>query len=117
MSNSPSVDPSESRSEALARIDTVERALEQLAATVRSQTAELQEVATAETPVTSPTPAAEPAAGGDDPEGSTEGARLVALDLIGRGISTEQAKERLRETFPGVDADAVLRAVGATPDA
>ena len=41
----------------------------------------------------------------------------LALDLIGRGISTEQAKERLRETFPGVDADAVLRAVGATPDA
>ena len=126
MSNSPSVDPSESRSEALARIDTVERALEQLAATVRSQTAELQEelgqvrlsvIEMHSHAVSKPPPAAEPAAGGDDPEGSTEGARLVALDLIGRGISTEQAKERLRETFPGVDADAVLRAVGATPDA
>jgi len=126
MSNSPSVDPSESRSEALARIDTVERALEQLAATVRSQTAELQEelgqvrlsvIEMHSHAVSRPAPAAEPEAGEDAPEGSTEGARLVALDLIGRGISTEQAKERLRETFPEVDADAVLRAVGATPDA
>jgi hypothetical protein len=127
MSDLPAGDPNDSRSEALARIETTERALEELAASVRSKTAELQEqlgqvrlsvIEMHSHAVSRPTPTAEPAAGGDDAhEGSTEGARLVALDLIGRGISTEQAKERLRETFPGVDADAVLRAVGATPDA
>lgn len=126
MSDLPAADPNDSRSEALARIETTERALEELAASVRSKTAELQEqlgqvrlsvIEMHSHAVSRPTPAAEPAAGADAPEGSTEGARLVALDLIGRGISTEQAKDRLRETFPGVDADAVLRAVGATPDA
>jgi hypothetical protein len=126
MSDLPAADPNDSRSEALARIETTERALEELAASVRSKTAELQEqlgqvrlsvIEMHSHAVSRRTPAAEPEAGGDAPEGSTEGARLVALDLIGRGISTEQAKERLRETFPGVDADAVLRAVGATPDA
>jgi hypothetical protein len=126
MSNSPSVDPSESRSEALARIDTVERALEQLAATVRSQTAELQEELgqvrlsviemhshAVSKPI--PTPLTEPPVGGDAPEGAAEGARLVALELVGRGITLDEAKERLREAFPGIDADRVLREVGATP--
>ncbi len=126
MSNSPSVDPNESRSEALARIDTVERALEQLAATVRSQTAELQEelgqvrlsvIEMHSHAVTkpAPTPLTEPPVGGDAPEGSAAGARLVALDLIGRGIALEQAEEQLREAFPGIDAERVLSEVGATP--
>lgn len=126
MSKSPLVDPSESRSEALARIDTVERALEQLAATVRSQTAELQEELgqvrlsviemhshAVSKPI--PTPLTEPPVGGDAPEGAAEGARLVALELVGRGITLDEAKERLREAFPGIDADRVLREVGATP--
>jgi hypothetical protein len=126
MSNSPSVDPSESRSEALARIDTVERALEQLAATVRSQTAELQEelgqvrlsvieMHSHAVSKLTPTPLTEPPVGGDAPEGSTEGARLVALELVGRGITLNEAKDRLSEAFPGIDADRVLREVGATP--
>ena len=126
MSNLPSVDPNQSRSEALARIDAVERALEQLLATVRSQAAEMQEelgqvrlgvIEMHAHAVSQPTPLTEPPVGGDAPEGSTEGARLVALDLIGRGTAADEVKERLRETFPGVDADKVLRAVGATPDA
>ena len=43
MTNSPSNDPQESRSAALARIEAVERSLEQLVASVRSSAAELQE--------------------------------------------------------------------------
>ncbi len=126
MSNSPSVDPNESRSEALARIDTVERALEQLAATVRSQTAELQEelgqvrlsvIELHSHAVTTPasTPRTESPIGGDAPEGAAAGARLVALELIGRGIALEQAEAQLREAFPGIDAERVLSEVGATP--
>ena len=126
MSNSPSVDPTESRAEALARIDSVERALEQLAATVRSQTAELQEelgqvrlsvieMHSHAVLKPAPTPLTEPPVGGDAPEGATEGARLVALDLVGRGVPLDEAKDRLREAFPGIDAERVLREVGATP--
>ncbi len=124
MSDLPAVDPNDSRSEALAKIETAERALEELAASVRSKTAELQEqlgqvrlsvIEMHSHAVSRPTPAAEPAAGGDAPEGSTEGARLVALDLIGRGIALEQAEEQLREAFPGIDAERVLSEVGATP--
>jgi hypothetical protein len=126
MSDLTAVDPNDSRSEALARIETAERALEELAGSVRSKTAELQEqlgqvrlsvIEMHSHAVSRPTLLTEPPVGGDAPEGSTEGARLVALDLIGRGISAEEAKARLRETFPGVDAEKVLRAVGATPDA
>lgn len=126
MSNSSSVDPNESRSEALARIDAVERSLEQLTATVRSQAAELQEelgqvrlsvieMHSHAMTKPAPTPLTEPPVGGDAPEGAAEGARLVALDLIGRGVPLGEAKGRLREAFPGIDADRVLREVGATP--
>ncbi len=124
MSSSPSVDPNDSRSEALARIETAERALEELASTVRAKTVELQEqlgqvrlsvIELHSHAVSRPTPLHEPPVGGDAPEGAAEGARLVALDLIGRGLPLDEAKERLHEAFPGVDADAVLRAVGATP--
>ncbi len=123
MSDLPEVDPNESRSEALARIETAERALEELAASVRSKTAELQEqlgqvrlsvIEMHSHAVSRPTPLTEPPVGGDAPEGSTEGARLVALDLVGRGVSLEESKERLREAFPGIDAERVLREVGAT---
>ncbi|MBJ7244586.1 MAG: hypothetical protein JHD03_07225 [Solirubrobacteraceae bacterium] len=126
MSNPVSNDPDEARSAALDRIAAAERAIEQLLASVRSSTAELQaelghvRLSVIEMhghAISKLTPLTEPPVGGDAPEGASEGARLVALDLIGRGISTEQAKERLRETFPEVDADAVLRAVGATPAA
>ncbi|MCX6371100.1 MAG: hypothetical protein NTZ58_07590 [Solirubrobacterales bacterium] len=123
MSDLPEVDPNDSRSEALARIETAERALEELAASVRSKTAELQEqlgqvrlsvIEMHSHAVSRPTPLTEPPVGGDAPEGSTEGARLVALDLVGRGVSLEESKERLREAFPGIDAERVLREVGAT---
>lgn len=123
MSDLPEVDPNESRSEALARIETAERALEELAASVRSKTAELQEqlgqvrlsvIEMHSHAVSRPTPLTEPPVGGDAPEGTTEGARLVALDLVGRGVSLEESKERLREAFPGIDAERVLREVGAT---
>ena len=126
MSDLTAVDPNDSRSDALARIETAERALEELAASVRSKTAELQEqlgqvrlsvIEMHSHAVSRPTPLTEPPVGGGAPEGSTEGARLVALDLIGQGIPAEEAKDRLRETFPDVDADKILRAVGATPDA
>lgn len=126
MSNSSSVDPNQSRSEALARIDAAERALEQLTATVRSQTAELQEelgqvrlsvIEMHAHAISKPTSSTEPPVGGDAPEGAAEGARLVALDLIGRDVPLDEANERLREAFPGIDADRVLREVGATPGA
>ena len=128
MSLSPSVDPNQSRSDALARIETAERALEQLAATVRSKTAELQEqlgqvrlsvIEMHTHAVSTPTPAplSEPPVADEAPDGSVEGARLVALDLVSRGIEFEQAQELLREAFPGIDAERVLSEVGATPSA
>ncbi|CAB4341327.1 unannotated protein [freshwater metagenome] len=124
MSNSPSNDPDESRTEALARIEATERGLEQLAATVRASTSELQQelaqlrlnvIEMHNHAVSRPTPLTEPPVGGDAPEGSTEGARLVALDLVGRGVALDEAKQRLIDAFPGVDAERVLREVGATP--
>jgi len=124
MSDLPVVEPNDSRSDALARIETAERALEELAASVRSKTVELQEqlgqvrlsvIEMHSHAVSRPTPLAEPPVGGDAPEVSTEGARLVALDLVGRGISLDESKERLGEAFPGIDAERVLREVGATP--
>jgi len=121
MNSPPSADADQSRSEALARIDEVERALERLAAAVRAQAAELQgELAEARLSVIAlhshavAAALVEPPSADDAPQGSAEGARLVALDLIGRGMSADESKDRLREAFPGIDADRVLRDVGAT---
>jgi len=121
MNSPPSADADQSRGEALARIDEVERELERLAAAVRAQTAALQgELAEIRLSVIAlhshavAASVAEPPGAGDAPQGSAEGARLVALDLIGRGVSADESKDRLREAFPGIDADRVLRDVGAT---
>ena len=123
MSNSPSVDPNQSRSEALARIDVVERALEQLAASVRTSTTALQQelaevrlsvIELHGQAVSNAAALTEAPLDGDVPAGSAEGARLVALDLIGRGVDLGEAKERLGAAFPGVDAERVLSDVGAT---
>ena len=123
MSNADPVTPDASREAALARIERIERSLEQLAAAVRSETAALQvELGQARLSViemhgqavSKPTPLTEPPVGGDAPERSAEGARLVALDLIGRGVGLQEAKERLSEAVPGIDADRVVRDVGAT---
>ena len=122
MNSPPSADSDQSLSEALARLEEVERGLERLAATVRAQTAELQgelgEVRLSVIALHShavSSPLAEAPVVDDLAEESAEGARLVALDLIGREISLDDSKERLREAFPGIDAERVLREVGATP--
>jgi len=123
MANSASSDPHELRTDALARIDAVERSLEQLAASVRSAAAEIQQelaevrlsvLEMHSQAVAKPTPLTEPPVGGDAPEGSAEGARLVALDLLGRGVGPDEAKQKLIDTFPGIDADRVLQEVGAS---
>ena len=122
MSNSVPQTLNASREAALGRIERIERSLEQLAVSVRSETAALQVVLGQirlnltemhSHAVSGPTPLTEPPVGGDAPEGSAEGALLVALDLIGRGVGLQEANERLSEAFPGIDADRVLRHVGA----
>ena len=126
MSDSVSNNPDDARSAALARIDAAERAIEQLLASVRSSTAELQTelgqvrlsvIEMHSHAISKPTPLTEPPVGGDAPEGASEGARLVALDLVGRGVSLDEATQTLSDTFPGIDADRVLREVGATSGA
>ncbi len=126
MADSLPSDPHELRTDALARIDAVERSLEQLAATVRSTAADLQHelgeirlsvLEMHSQAVSKPAPAPEAAVGSDAPEGNVEGARLVALDLIGRGVGAEEAKQKLTDTFPGIDADRVLQEVGASAGA
>ena len=126
MTDSLPSDPHELRTDALARIDAVERSLEQLAATVRSTAADLQQelgevrlsvLEMHSHAVSKPAPASEAAVGSDAPEGNVEGARLVALDLIGRGVGAEEAKQKLTDTFPEIDADRVLQEVGASAGA
>jgi len=126
MADSPHSDPHDLRTDALARIDAVERSLEQLAATVRSTAADIQQELSEvrlsvlemhRHAVSKPAPAPEAAVGGDAPEGNVEGARLVALDLIGRGVGAEEAKQKLTDTFPGIDADRVLQEVSASAGA
>ncbi|MFM9139004.1 MAG: hypothetical protein ACKOTH_00310, partial [Solirubrobacterales bacterium] len=56
----------------------------------------------------------EPPVGGDAPEGDVEGARLVALELVMRGESDDEARRHLESAFPGVDAAAVLEKTRAT---
>lgn len=61
-----------------------------------------------------PTPLTEPPVGGDAPEGSEDGARLVALDLVMRETPRDEALLRLAASFPGVDAARVYdEAAGA----
>jgi hypothetical protein len=122
MSNSVPQTLNASREAALGRIERIERSLEQLAVSVRSETAALQVVLGQirlnliemhSHAVSGPTPLTEPPVGGDAPGGSAEGALLVALDLIGSDVGLQEANERLSEAFPGIDADRVLRHVGA----
>ncbi len=124
MNDSPTSDPHLAKADALARIDAIERSLEQLSSTVRSSTTALQEelgqlrlsvIEIHSHAVSRPTPLTEPPVGGDAPEGSSAGARLVALDLVSREVDEAEALKILREAFPGIDAEQVLREVSATP--
>ncbi len=106
MTDSPTSDPHLAKADALARIDAIEQSLEQL----RLSVIEIHSHA-----VSRPTPLTEPPVGGDAPEGSSAGARLVALDLVSREVDEAEALKILREAFPGIDAEQVLREVSATP--
>lgn len=122
----PTPDADIAREAALARLDALEAELEQLAEHVRQTAARLRaDVARARAdvhdlhgalpsgppipePHAEPTPRTEPPVGGDAPEGGDEGARLVALDLISRGVERAEAERELTGAFPGVDAGRLL---------
>ena len=111
--------------EQLERLDRVEEQLGRLLDEVRAASAEiaaeigrlrveLPDLATEPPPAPAPSPLSEPPVGGDAPEGDVEGARLVALGLVMRGESDEEARRHLESAFPGVDAVAVLEKTRAT---
>ncbi|MCD6726214.1 MAG: hypothetical protein LT070_03145 [Solirubrobacteraceae bacterium] len=84
--------------EALARIGAAERELAELADVVRTALARTRvELARARAAV-------EELGAPDAPEG----ARLVALDLVVRGVERQRAERELRAAFPGVDAAGLL---------
>ena len=111
--------------EQLERLDRVEEQLGRLLDEVRAASAEiaaeigrlrveLPDLAAEPAPAPGPSPLSEPPVGGDAPEGDVEGARLVALELVMRGESDEEARRHLESAFPGVDAVAVLEKTRAT---
>lgn len=113
--------------EQLERLDRVEEQLGRLLDEVRAASAEiaaeigrlrveLPDLAAEPPPAPAPAPSplSEPPVGGDAPEGDVEGARLVALELVMRGESDEEARRHLESAFPGVDAVAVLEKTRAT---
>lgn len=116
------VEKGSSAEDQLDRLDRVEEQLNRLLGEVRSAAAEiaaevgrlrveipdLARPAAPAAPAPGPTPLSEPPAGGDAPEGDSEGARLVALELVMRGEDEAAAVEHLEGAFPGVDAVAVL---------
>ncbi|MFM8761649.1 MAG: hypothetical protein ACKOQ0_05160 [Solirubrobacterales bacterium] len=111
--------------EQLERLDRVEEQLGRLLDEVRAASAEiaaeigrlrveLPDLAAEPAPAPAPSPLSEPPVGGDAPEGDVEGARLVALELVMRGESDDEARRHLESAFPGVDAAAVLEKTRAT---
>lgn len=122
-------DADTARDDALARLDAVERELEQLSDQLARAVGRLRgEIAHTRAgvhqlhalgatlpagppvpePHAEPTPLTEPPVGGDAPEGDEEGARLVAFDLVTRGTDRAEAERELAGAFPGVDAAKLL---------
>lgn len=122
-------DADSARDDALARLDAVERELEQLSEQLRQAVGRLRgEIAHTRAgvhqlhamgatlpsgppvpePHAEPSPLMEPPVGGDAPEGDEEGARLVAFDLVTRGTDRGTAERELAAAFPGVNAAALL---------
>lgn len=104
-----SIDP-DHRADALARIAGAEErigALEAEAERLREDLAAARAAVEAiPEPAAEPDPAppAVPAASGGD----VTGARIVALDLVLRGVPRDEAVLRLAADFPGVDVAALL---------
>lgn len=95
-------------------LDEVRAASAEIAAEVGRLRVELPDLAAEPAPAPAPSPLSEPPVGGDAPEGDIEGARLVALELVMRGESDDEARRHLESAFPGVDAAAVLEKTRAT---
>jgi hypothetical protein len=95
------------RAEALTRIAALEQELGGLAdaaARLRGELALVRaSVEAIPDPPPEPVPAPPPAAPADD-----SGARLVALDLVLRGVPRDEAVLRLAADYPGVDVATLL---------
>lgn len=109
--------PDGARDQALRRIDALDAELRAFGESVHTTTAGLlAELAQARAAVddlhaaATAAPAAADAAAG----AVSEGARLVALDLMTRGVEREEAERELRAAFPDVDAGRALDEAAAT---
>lgn len=109
--------PDGARDQALRRIDALEAELRAFGENVHTTTAGLlAELAQARSAVEDlhAATAAAAADAGDAGGGVSEGARLVALDLITRGVEREEAERELRAAFPDADAARALDEAAAT---
>ena len=97
------------REDALARIAALEA---RVAAHVQEAGALGDELAAVRAAVEAipavPEPAPEPAAAPDADDADLSGARLVALDMVVRGVPRDEAVLRLAADFPGVDVATLL---------
>lgn len=105
------------RERALRRIDALEAELSAFAESVQATTAGLlAELAQARAAVedlhTAVSAAAAPVDGAE--QDVSEGARLVALDLVMRGVGRADAERELRSAFPDADPGRALDEAAAT---
>jgi exonuclease VII small subunit len=105
--------PDAAREQALRRLDTLEAELkafgEGVQATAAGLLAELSQARAAVEQLHSAAQAADAGAGEVG-----EGARLVALDLVTRGVERPQAERELTAAFPDIDPGRALDDAAAT---
>lgn len=113
MSEGGSIDEG-AREEALRRIDALEAEIAGFRDSVGATAAAmLTELALARAAVEQLHAVAASENGGGE-TGVDEGARLVALDLMTRGVERAEAERELRAAFPGVDPRRALDEAAAT---
>lgn len=104
---STDADPREDALTRIAGLDARLSAHAHAAEVLREELAAVRASVEAIPPPPGPEPAAAPAEP-DAGEGDVAGARLVALDLVVRGVPRDEAVLRLAADFPGVDVATLL---------
>lgn len=96
------------RADALTRIAALEQELGALADAAARLRGELELVRASVESIPEPAPEPEPASADPEEPADVSGARLVALDLVLRGVPRDEAVLRLAADFPGVDVATLL---------